>query len=360
MTKILITSPSLNTDENVSGISSLVTTIMEKTIQPMDHFVLGSKDGEIKNMKWVLKQIKQYFYFRKILKSQDYGIIHINTSLVPLSVYRDFLYSYGAKKIYRKKVILHIHGGKFLMTNPNNRRLKKLIKAFLSHADELIVLSFFEKKALKELYGIQNALIFPNAVDTSHTTKATQRSYQKDTFLKFIFLGSINKAKGIHIITKALALLKPYFDRFSFDIYGAGPDLEKWLSDLNQLEGLNYKYKGVAKGIQKWDALRKADVFLLPSYGEGLPIAMLEAMAVGCAVVVTDDASMTTVIQHNKNGIVIPKDDPEKLAKELIGMIHSSKNIEYLSKNSMEYIENHLSFSTYIKKLDILYLNLGN
>src|SRR5690349_14984029 len=120
MKRILITSPSLNTKENVSGISTLVADIIQFSNFNFVHFQLGSKDGLKKNLVWALRQVNIYIqiFFTSIFKK--FEIVHLNIGLEKFSIIRDSLILYIVKLIFRKKVIFHVHGGYYLMNKPNN------------------------------------------------------------------------------------------------------------------------------------------------------------------------------------------------------------------------------------------------
>jgi glycosyltransferase involved in cell wall biosynthesis len=356
--RVLITSPSLNVKENVSGISSLVSDIIQSSRFPIIHFTLGSKDGEKKNIPWAWKQVVIYFRAVYVSLFKPVGIVHLNVGLETFSIVRDSLILFITKKIFRKKLVLHIHGGYYLMHAPTSRVLAFFMRFLFHNADAVIVLSKIEMQILGDRYGIRNFFVFPNAVNISHAG-STKPAKQKKT-IGLIFMGRIAVSKGIYTICESFKYLQDYFDRFSFEIYGAGPELEKWLAILKQYPGLHYCYKGITSGKEKWDTLGDADVFLLPSlHSEGLPVAMIEAMAAGCVVIATNDASISTVITNDVNGILISKDAPLELAQKIKDILDGKVNCMGLSVNAQEYVTQNMSISTYIKQLDELYAGLN-
>lgn len=358
MKKILITSPSLDANDNVSGISSLISDILSNGNSNFIHFIIGRKDGSKKNVVWLFYQFAKYFKFIWLTVFREYEIIHINSSMEPPAIFRDTVFSLLAKNLFKKKVVLHLHGGYYLMNKPQNRILTYFIKTFFKTANAIIVLSSFEEEMLTQNYGKFNYQVFPNSVDTKYLKMSNKRTARGKDKIHFIFLGSINEAKGIFTISESLHFLTGYFDSFVFDIFGTGPDVENWLKSLSKFPDLQFHYNGVIKGQNKWEMLTYADVFLLPSFHEGLPMAMLEAMAAGCVVVVSDDATMSTVVSNKVNGIIIPKRDPEYLANQIKDIINGKVDMDKIGNNAMNYIQNNLSFSSYISKLNKLYSDL--
>jgi glycosyltransferase involved in cell wall biosynthesis len=115
----------------------------------------------------------------------------------------------------------------------------------------------------------------------------------------------------------------------------------------------------VVGGKDKWNALRNSDVLLLPSLsGEGMPIAMIEAMAAGCSVIVTDVASVKSVITDNVTGILLPESSPKHLAEKIGDIIEGRIDLKTIGQNAKSYVDANLSLSSYIKRLEHLYSTL--
>lgn len=355
--RILITSPSLNVNENVSGISSLVADIIEHSSLNFVHFQLGSKNGAKKNLNWALVQIRIFFKIIFVSIFRKYEFVHLNLALENFSIIRDSIIFIIAKRVFRKKVILHVHGGYYLMHEARNRVLISLLKTAFKYADAVIVLSGLEKSILARRYGNLAFNVFPNAVNTSTIDSLQEPPASSD--IRFVFMARIVKVKGIYTITESLQYLTDYFDRFSLDIYGTGEDLNDWLTGFKKYPAFKVSYKGVVGGTDKWEALNRADVLLLPSLsGEGMPIAMIEAMASGCVVIVTDIASIKTVITDNVNGILLPVSNPKELALKMKGIIEGKFDLKSIGQSAKDYVEANLSLSNYINKLENLYATL--
>jgi glycosyltransferase involved in cell wall biosynthesis len=261
------------------------------------------------------------------------------------------------KKLFRKKVILHIHGGYYLMHKCSNKVINFLLKKDFKYAEAIIVLSDLEKEILSKAYGNLSFHVFPNAVDIIMVNGLRERPLHPH--IRFVFMARIIEKKGIYTISESLQYLTRYFNRFSLDIYGAGPDLMEWMARLKKYPALKYYFKGVVGGQDKWNALKCSDVLLLPSLdGEGMPIVMIEAMAVGCVVIVTDIASVKSVITDNVNGILLPESDPKQLAQRIQDIIEGSLDLNTIGQNAKEYVNSNLSLSGYITRLEQLYATL--
>jgi glycosyltransferase involved in cell wall biosynthesis len=352
--KILISSPSLNTKDNVSGISSLVAEIINSNKNQFIHLKLGSKDNEKKNIKWLFKFFYNYIKVFIIPVFKRFQIAHLNIGLEKKSILRDFLIHLILKKIFRKKMVFHVHGGYFLMNETTDKVVNYCLSYLFNNSDKIIVLSEFEKMELTRRFGNLDFQVLPNVINTN--SNLDLKRAKKEGLLRLIFLGRINSSKGIFVICDAFKYLQKYFGQLQFDIYGAGPDLDKMLNDLSGYQGLNYSYKGVISGSEKWKALYDSDVFLLPSiHSEGMPISILEAMAAANTVIVTDDASIQSVVINNHNGIVIKKNDAEELASKIEDIILKIIDTDIIGQNAFHYIKENISLDRYTRDLNLIY-----
>jgi len=130
-----------------------------------------------------------------------------------------------------------------------------------------------------------------------------------------ISAGRLSKQKGhIYLVETALKLKdKP---EIKFAVFGSG-SLKQMLHTRirnNKLEG-RFLLAGEKKDMLPW--LCAADIFAMPSLWEGIPIALLEAMAIGLPCVVSDVDGMAEVIKNGKNGILCPIASPDTMAREI-------------------------------------------
>jgi len=116
-----------------------------------------------------------------------------------------------------------------------------------------------------------------------------------------LFLGRIHKKKGLELLLEAWRCLPQASDDTHVVI--AGPDdghlgaLKEMVETLGLQQSVTFA--GMLNGEQKWSALRAASVFVLPSFSEGFSVAVLEALAMGLPVIVTDQCHFPEIAQHN-------------------------------------------------------------
>lgn len=351
--KIIITSPSLNTNHNVSGISSVTKFITQnnKSAEYI-HFELGKRDNDKRNISWFLRIVKTYFKWVFWLVSKRSAMVHFNFAIDKFGLLRDFPLILFAK-ILRKRIILHLHGGEFLLHKEVPKWMDVLLNLIFSGNNPTIVLSTKEAEILKRKYKCKKVFVLPNCVDLTEAKVFERKGFIE--ILKILFMGRISKNKGIEYIFKALQNLKKEGYLFEFYLAGKGPDEVEYIQKFNNILGDAFIFKGIVSGDHKRDLLKNCNVFLLPSFFEGLPIALLESMAYGLVPIATPVGSINNLINDGKNGLIVNI----KSAKEIENAIKKLDNDVYyrqvLSNKAREYIFLNYDPEQYIDTLNKIY-----
>jgi len=346
--KILITAPSLDENENVSGISALVRQIVKRSWHEFFHFQAGRKDGERSGPIWFLKQIMLVPGFNNFIKRTKPDVVHINTSLVKRAIARDVLLAGAARKM-KKPVVLHVHGGPFAA---GEFEWWHLGKNMLNQANKVIVLSEREKEAILERIPELDIEVLPNAVPVDEIAETPRGPVAKNV----VYFGRLDETKGLDLIVEACAALKEKGLEFRFNCYGTGPQGREFIDQMLGVLGDDFYYGGVVTGQDKWRVLVENDVFLLPSKYEGLPMALLEAMAAGCVPVVSNVGSIGTVVEDGVNGVFVDETD---VADRLGELLSGGFDLAGMSGRARETIRERFDIKDYVKKLDGIYREIG-
>lgn len=353
--KILITAPSLDESQNVSGISTIVRQIIEHGSFAYRHFTAGRRDSEKANAVWLAKQaVLPVRFYRRCLAEKP-GVVHINTALTDLSIWRDAALTLAAK-LAGRRIVLSIHGGKFLMNPFTNARLERVTKKMLRRADAVVVYSELEKEAVLKRWPDLNVKVLPNAIPFADVPEAKRNNAEP----VLVFFGRFHESKGLHETIEAARILKNEGYKFRFNAYGEGPEREFFLRGMRDALGDRFHYGGIIAGKEKWQRLAEADIFVLPSrYGEGLPMAMLEAMAVGCVVVVADVASVVSVVTDGINGYVVEPKNAAQLAEKLKFLLDNREAWKPVQENAVATIRDKFAITDYMEKLEDIYRETG-
>lgn len=352
--KILITAPSLDETRHVSGISTVVRQIIEHGNFSYTHFEAGRSDGERKSVGWFLRQFRLPFRFFVTLKSGNFDVAHINTAFNPLSIYRDFALVKAAK-FAQIPIVLHIHGGKFLAQEFENLKLKNIAERMLRLSDEIIVLSELEKKIVENRWQNLTVKALENAVEIPVFEADEKR---KNSIL---FLGRLTESKGLNEIIEAVRTLKSENFEFTFKAFGAGEMQNFFVDEMTKILGEKFYFGGVIAGKAKLVELNKTDVFVLPSrHGEGLPMALLEAMAAKCVCVASEMASIGAVVRDGENGFLVAPESVSELTAKLRMILSANTNFEILRENARKTVTEKFNLRVYIERLEQIYAQARN
>jgi glycosyltransferase involved in cell wall biosynthesis len=353
---IIVTGPSLDTKYNISGIASVVNNILDETNLNYFHLVVGKTDQQKRNIVWLYDQFVLPIKLIWRLFTSKTEIVHINAPFEKLAVFRDFILL-KISKLMGVKVLLHIHGGHYLNNLPKKGLFFKFLKYYVKSSDYIIVLSKMEKDLLVLKFKINKENITP----LENCVRIPERFYKKkNKKVEIIFLGRIENDKGIFDIVKALSQLIKIRSDFIFKLYGTGSIEEEVIRELTNILGSNFQFMGIVSGKEKDKAFQKADIFLLPSYYEGLPLSLLEAMSFGVVPIVTDVGSIGTVVKNKFNGYIVEMKNSIELCNIINNVIENYKNnsMDDMKNNTIQTISENYNCKDYGVKLEKIYKKL--
>lgn len=353
---ILITAPNLNPTKNVSGIATVVQSIVDNNNQhAYYHYILGRPDGNLSKFNWFIQLLKQILCFPSYLKKKKIELVHQNLPFDSKGLLRESIINIWCR-IFNISVVLHVHGGIFLMNPPRNKFYHFLAKQLFRHSKAVIVLSTLEKEAMAKYYNVNDTLVLVNSINTSKFSSLQKTGYGNKPSL--IFMGRIHESKGIKDIVSAFRILKKEMD-FRFILCGNGPLKEYCINECKQILEDDFEYRGVVSGNEKFNAIKDADYFLLPSHFEGLPISLIESMAAGLVPIVSNVGSISIVVHNNVNGIFVEKQNPQDLYRKLKNIISNKTLYQQLSRNAMNTIAADYDIKNYIVQLNEIYSNVN-
>lgn len=179
----------------------------------------------------------------------------------------------------------------------------------------------------------QKSTIILNPIGEKFTKTIPVHERQKEV----VTAGRLSKSKDHAMLIKAFALLAPKYPDYTFKIYGGG-ELEQQLRE--QIQSLHMESRillmGETAGVEAY--IKKAAVFVLSSTNEGLPNALMEAMAMGMPVVSTDCpcGGPRTLIQNERNGLLVPVGDETAMAAAISKLLDDETFAEELARNAKQ------------------------
>ncbi len=150
-----------------------------------------------------------------------------------------------------------------------------------------------------------------------------------------VTLGRLDPIKNHKLLIEAFAEIKDEFENVNLEIYGSG-DLEKELNELIESKGLNDRASLMGRTDNSAEVLAHSKVFVLSSNSEGMPNALMEALAVGVPCISTDCpcGGPKMLIEEGQNGLLFPVGDKDALANALRKVLSDDDFAKELSKNA--------------------------
>ena len=313
-------------------------------------YVESYKDGG--KVSKLIKAICGYIHFFKVLLIDKPDIVHIHSSFGP-SFYRKIPFIYMAS-FFNKPIINHIHGAdfnKFYNGASNNK--KKLIEAVYRKCSILIALSNEWKSNLANIVSEDKIRIIEN-YSIINENAFIERINRKSNN-QVLFLGEVGKRKGCYDLPGVVKHVVKKIPNIKFIIGGSG-DIEeiKQLLKEKDLEE-HVIFTGWVKGKKKDKLLRENDVFFLPSYNEGMPMAILDAMGYGMPIISTNVGGIPKIVENNVNGYICEPGDIESFAHNIIDILSNEETLIRTSMASFNIAKNKYSIINHIDVLSKLY-----
>jgi len=264
-------------------------------------------------------------------------------------------------------VLAKIHGKKCIATMHSNinahfltpvlalemTRLIIVYNVMLIMADKMVFLSRahyenYRKYSILKNVSKSKAVIIPNAIEASRIL--TEKIPVPDTPLTCIFVGRFERRKGIYDLLSLAELLQG--ENVHFLIVGFGPlQPQKPLKNVTIVGTVNNEYL--------FDYYDKSHVLLMPSYSEAFGIIILEAMARGLVIMVSDIPGMRERIDPNRNGFLFPPGNVEKMKEQLLHLKDNPEEIKRISGNNLEDVQ-RFTVANQAKKYLEVYRNVLN
>lgn len=282
----------------------------------------------------VLAYLKFLIIFRK------YHILHIHTASFG-STFRKRWYEKAALKA-GKRVIIHIHGAKYLVfyNNLNERKRAKVVD-FLRKADCVIALSEGWKEAFVKAFGLTNCVAVNNGINMEVFLPAVNDVAQYAS--SFVFLGKLGDRKGTYHLIQAVKCLADQGRRLHLVLAGDG-EVDKSKSIIHELDlDSIISVPGWIGFEDKVRYLGGAATVVLPSYNEGLPMTILEGMAAGKGVISTDVGAIPEVVEDEINGLIVKPGDVVSLANAMARLMDDLTLLRKMSLQNRRKIEEQYS-----------------
>jgi len=292
--------------------------------------------------------------FFKLLTIPKDSIIHVHVAqvMIPEIV---FLIS----KIRRIPYIAHIHAdvgpsGKLGFLLPFYKKM--FLQRVLNSAVKIVVPTRDYVNLISKKYSIPKIKIYkiPNGVDLKYFRSVSTEVHNP---VRLLFVGRLSKPKNIPLLIKSFKLVTCNNQRNAeLHIVGEGEEKNK-ISNIIKKEGLEKEIllHGALLGEDLYDIYSYSDIFILTSECESFGLVLIEAMASGLPVVVSDITSVKNIVKNNVTGL-LAKLTPEDFAQAVVKLLDNPQLRKKLIKNGREEAKNY-DWNKIVQKFEHIYMN---
>jgi glycosyltransferase involved in cell wall biosynthesis len=334
-----------------------VCSFSERGVSP-EFLEIIARDG----VKTHAFQVKSA-YDRRAIKLVRKYIIDNNIDIVCSHDYRSHMIAFCAVKETTAGWVAFSRG--WTKDNLKVRAYQLLDKFIIRFAHHIAAVSHEQKRKLERL-GVSEwkITVAHNAVEADRFGEIPA----VDLIGRFNFpsgsiigvaAGRFSREKGQKVLVKAARAALERDNRLRFILFGDGPDFAKI---KNMVERMNLEGRILCPGFEKnlLGCLKGADFLINPSFSEGLPNIVLEAMALGIPVVATAVGGTPELIANEKSGLLVPSGDAEALSAAILRIAKDMSLREKLSRAGYEKIQKDFAFEKQTQILKKVYENVVN
>lgn len=272
-----------------------------------------------------------FFIFAMMIKAMVYSrkndIVH--AQWIPTGIFGVL-----PKIIYKKPLVVSVRGSD--LTRISNGFVgNSLTKFILRYADTVIVVSNSFKKKIGQDFPYVKVVHIPNGVEKIEC--ADELILRHNKVFSFLYVGNLVVEKGILDLQWAFEKLINSGYKAKLTLVGNGDlinDLKKWANKNADC----IIVKGVVSHNEVIEQMKNADALLLPSYSEGRPNVILEAISNYLPVIGTYIDGISEIINDNQSGILFPAGDKVIFSEILIKCVRGEYPLQQYALNAMEWI----------------------
>lgn len=291
--------------------------------------------------------------FLWLLLTRRVALLHLHTAS-RTSFYRKSLFALLAV-LARRPYVLHLHGGGFLRFFADESGLwsRRYIRWVFDRARVVLVLSQGWAAAIRQVTQNPRVRVLPNPVVVPRQTASPNAGK------RLVFLGRVEAEKGVAELIQAVSRLGAAHPEVELVLAGDQP--AEWAEAYARSLGVDgrLRFVGWVTGERKAAVFYEANVFVLPSYHEGLPMSLLEAMAWGLPVVATAVGGIPDVVVQGRHGYLVPPRDTQALTLALDRLLSDPAARRAMGAAGREYVRANLAVEVIASRLDDIYRDLG-
>lgn len=295
------------------------------------------------------------FFLNKLFKKLEshFDLVHVHGALMPV-VHTSLPVIFTSHGTIRKDIDnMPAKSFHFLVVKLLRKQLINLEKKIVENADVITVVSHSCAKDLKGDHTISKEIIVVNnGVHTNFFIPL--KNDKKEEYI--LYTGRLETRKGlVDFIESAEYVCQEHAD-IKFILTGKGT-IKKYLERRIAELGLknNFYFAGFVNRSNLLKYYQDAEIYVLPSYYEGLPTTLLEAMSCGIPSIATDVEGNSELIKDGETGLLVPPRDPKRLAEAILRLLDDKELRKKLGDNARKYVVNNYNWDIITNNIDEIY-----
>jgi glycosyltransferase involved in cell wall biosynthesis len=337
--------------KNHRGGIGAVLEVYARHIRPFKFIPTFKPGGVIKKLFTYI--IAVFSLLITLARDRDIKIVHIHSASKASFLRKSFVILIC--RLFGKKVVYHLHGGKFHIFYQKAGITRRYIRYIIESCDAVICLSDHWRDYLQSTFKIKRLEVVKNVIEAAPASDIGVN--RNGGPLRLLFLGMITEGKGIFDLLDVLKVNSDTLNgRVTLTVGGNG-DVEGLKRAMQSFGKGEIEFAGWVNGEKKKELLANCDIYILPSYNEGLPMSILEAMTFGKPIISTPVGGIPEVVKPGFNGWLFKPGDREALTKIIFEALEHEERLATYGKNSLALSSNYLPDAVF-SLLDTLYSRL--
>jgi glycosyltransferase involved in cell wall biosynthesis len=356
---VLITHPD---PRDLGGVASFFRILEPFASVNVDHFIIGRRPDETSPHFSIFRLILDYIRFARTLSTGSYDIVHVNPSLNRKGVLRDAVFVLLSTRLFRKKTVVFFHGWEIDYAEALVGWKLTLFNFVFARADATIVLARDFKETLLK-WGFEEGRIH---VETTAFEEYLTNGFdiergiqhRRNGYFDVLFFARLVRTKGIYEVLETFRLLGEKFPQMRLVIAGDGPEFANVKAFIAESGLQRVLLTGYIHADEKKDLLTRSAMLFLPSYTEGFPIAVVEAMALGLPVVTRTVGGIKDFFLQGRHGFTTESKDPAVFAPFITRLQEDQELYKDISRANYAHAQEHFSVPEVRRRMEAIYASL--
>lgn len=355
--KVLVTTVDL---EKEGGVASYYAALRPHLDSQVEYFTVGARRGERDGPLAVIKRFaSDYAALRRRIRQTRFDLVHLNPSLLPKALVRDGLNLLTAGR-NGNRTLVFFRGWDTRTERMILRYFPALFRWVYFRAEAMVVLALAFKTLLEGM-GYKGRIYVETTVVPEEVfggankggLEREERGTREDFHI--LFLSRMDVGKGIEETLEAYGILRAKYPKVTLTMAGDGPALKRAKDRATQLGLADVDFPGFVVGEDKRRVFDAADIYLFPTYGEGMPNSVLEAMAYGLPVITRPVGGLKNFFEDGKMGFLTESLDPGVFAALLECFITDPGMCRRMGEFNRRYAYDHFRASKVADRLLKIY-----